>query len=268
MIIIGDPIPMVCSSTLQSDAGLCYPYCNDGFYGVGPICWQKCGDVNQADCAAACAKDTVTCVLAVVDQVIAPLIIAANIATLGMAAPITGAATVTIKTSSGATKVVSGATKVGNLLVQVVNMLQSINPANLPKGANVLTRIFESRTGTVLSKIITTAQLYSIEYKTLVQYKRAYAEDFASQTSAAINDEINRRYHSDTAQFFKQIWAELQLKELAEANAWEISSIVLAAVSVADISGVTGLVSAYAKPICKSVVPFPCIKADLTQTCK
>ena len=27
-------------------AGLCYIPCNSGYYGVGPVCWQRCHDIG------------------------------------------------------------------------------------------------------------------------------------------------------------------------------------------------------------------------------
>jgi hypothetical protein len=47
------------------------------------------------------------------------------------------------------------------------------------------------------------------------------------------------------------------MTELAEANDWQIASTVLVAASIVDITGVTGVVSAYAKAVCNAVVPFP-----------
>ena len=31
-----------CPSDKEKDGALCYPYCRDGYYGVGPVCWQDC----------------------------------------------------------------------------------------------------------------------------------------------------------------------------------------------------------------------------------
>ena len=28
-----------CPSDKEKDGALCYPYCRDGYYGVGPVCW-------------------------------------------------------------------------------------------------------------------------------------------------------------------------------------------------------------------------------------
>lgn len=45
-------VPTSCGDK-QYDAGLCYPYCKEGFYGVGPVCWQSCGQ-GYADHGATC----------------------------------------------------------------------------------------------------------------------------------------------------------------------------------------------------------------------
>jgi hypothetical protein len=38
------------------DAGLCYPACQAGYYGVGPVCWQSC-PAGYADEGAVCARN-------------------------------------------------------------------------------------------------------------------------------------------------------------------------------------------------------------------
>ena len=53
------------------------------------------------------------------------------------------------------------------------------------------------------------------------------------------------------------------MTDLADAENWEIASSTLGYVSIVDISGVTGVVSAYAKPVCDENVPFPCTDANL-----
>ncbi len=35
-------IPTACPAGQENDAGLCYPVCGPGYYGVGPVCWQAC----------------------------------------------------------------------------------------------------------------------------------------------------------------------------------------------------------------------------------
>ena len=54
-------VPTDCAGK-QYDAGLCYPYCSEGYYGVGPVCWRSCGGDTPTDCGAACATNAGTCV--------------------------------------------------------------------------------------------------------------------------------------------------------------------------------------------------------------
>jgi len=35
-------IPDTCPSDQDKNGALCYPKCSDGYYGVGPVCWQSC----------------------------------------------------------------------------------------------------------------------------------------------------------------------------------------------------------------------------------
>ncbi|MEO8552339.1 MAG: hypothetical protein ABI678_20320, partial [Kofleriaceae bacterium] len=49
-------IPIGCVDGRQEDAGLCYPSCNAGFSGVGPVCWGTCPPDHHND-GATCRKD-------------------------------------------------------------------------------------------------------------------------------------------------------------------------------------------------------------------
>jgi hypothetical protein len=51
------PKPMVCSTELEQDAGLCYDKCKDGYKGVGPVCWQRCPG-SMKDAGVSCTKDS------------------------------------------------------------------------------------------------------------------------------------------------------------------------------------------------------------------
>lgn len=63
--------------------GLCYPRCNSGFDGVGPVCWSACEGRFATACAAGCATTTAECALATTDMVASPLEVVGSIATLG-----------------------------------------------------------------------------------------------------------------------------------------------------------------------------------------
>jgi EGF domain/Calcium-binding EGF domain len=261
-IIIGDPTPMICASELQYDAGLCYPYCTEGYYNVGPVCWSAC-DSDQTDCAAACAKDTATCALGITEQILAPLIVAANILTLGLATPITGAITISIKTASGATKLVSGATRLGKIFVDLVKKFQTIRSTPSPEKATIFKRIFHAATGNPLRTYTLLDDIGEEAYDLLEAFQNAFAADFAGQTSPEINDTLDTHFHPMTALYFKKLWALLQFYELAQANDWEIANLVLGLAAIADPTGIASVVAAYAKPTCSAIVPLPCISADI-----
>jgi hypothetical protein len=54
--------------------------------GIGPVCWQYHCDSDQTDCgAASCSKDAAECAIAVVNMVLAPIIMVASLATFGLA---------------------------------------------------------------------------------------------------------------------------------------------------------------------------------------
>ena len=99
-------------------------------------------------------------------------------------------------------------------------------------------------------------------YGLFQDFRANFAEDFATQTSDEIEAELDSHFHPATAKYLKYLWADITFAKLAEANNWGIASSVLALVSIADITGVTGVVSAYAKPVCSTVVPFPITDAD------
>jgi hypothetical protein len=49
-------IPNSCGAGKVMDAGLCYPSCNPGYQGVGPVCWQIC-PAGFHDDGLTCRKD-------------------------------------------------------------------------------------------------------------------------------------------------------------------------------------------------------------------
>jgi hypothetical protein len=252
-----------CFGNGDLDAGLCYPKCRPYFDGVGPVCWGLC-DNSMVNCGLSCAKSTEDCVLAVADQIIAPLIVAANVATLGLATPATATASATLRVGG---KTVAGSSKIGKALVWAVKNLQTVKPGGLKTGATVIQRIVSARTGKTLSQVFTTSKVTGVSYKAMKQFRQTFAEDFAEQTSTDIESELDSHFIPTTAKYLKGLWGERMIAELAEANNWQIASTALAAASVVDITGVTGVVSAYAKPECNKIVPFPCTHAD-KKNCK
>jgi hypothetical protein len=56
--------PMICANDTEYDAGLCYPRCNSGYRGVGPVCWEACRGDFYYDCGLeVCGDGQAACVL-------------------------------------------------------------------------------------------------------------------------------------------------------------------------------------------------------------
>lgn len=265
-VIIGDPTPLDCRNDLQKDGALCYPYCAAGYYGVGPVCWSSC-DSDQADCAAACAQDSATCALGITEQILGPLIVAANILTLGLATPATAAVTISIKTATGGTKLVAGATTLGRAFVNLIKKFQTIRSTPSAKDATIVRRIYDKITGNPVRTVVTLESVGEEAYSLVQEYQNYYVDDFGGQTSPEINDLLNAHYHPKTANYFKKMWALLQFYEISQANDWQIASLVLGLAAIVDPTGISSVVAAYAKPTCSAVVPFPCLSADIAK-CK
>lgn len=254
-IIIGDPIPMSCNSNQQMDAGLCYSPCNQGFYGVGPVCWSGCGQ-STTDCGAACAESSLECFSSIFDQVISVVILAANIATLGLATPATAGASMTIRVAG---KTVAGTTKLGKAMVKAVKYMQTIKPGLVDESVDITRRLVDPKTGAFIENVKRTIEVSAVGFEALQDYLDSYVEDFAGQTSPYINGVIDTKFNPTTARFIKESWATVQLEEMKEVENWDIAGAVLDAVAIIDITGVTGVVAAYANPICNVVSPFPCV---------
>lgn len=90
-VIIGDPVPMDCTSGFEKNAGLCYKPCGDKTTGVGPVCWGG-PPTGWVECGMGAAKDSYTCGSIIFDQVSAVGNMALSIATLGSSAAISAAA--------------------------------------------------------------------------------------------------------------------------------------------------------------------------------
>ena len=58
----GAGTPLVCADDEDEDAALCYPKCDAGFDGVGPVCWIRCPTATDpVDGGALCCRDGPTC---------------------------------------------------------------------------------------------------------------------------------------------------------------------------------------------------------------
>jgi hypothetical protein len=106
-------------------------------------------DTAQFSCFAACAINELLCMWTTNGAATSLLILGFNIATLGMGAPATGAATVAIKTEHGGTRPVSGTTNVGKAMVTLANTMQTTDTKVVAVGKAV----YNSRTGELRSNV-------------------------------------------------------------------------------------------------------------------
>ncbi|MGH9847084.1 MAG: hypothetical protein ACREEM_50965 [Blastocatellia bacterium] len=97
-VTIGDPVPGICGSQEQRDAGLCYSQCPSGFNGVGPVCWGKV-PAGWVDCGMGAAKDSFTCAKIIANQVVSVGQLALTIGSLGTSTSLTAGLSAPAKAS-------------------------------------------------------------------------------------------------------------------------------------------------------------------------
>jgi len=249
-----------CKSTEDFDAGLCYPKCSAGFYGVGPVCWQYCPNGLQTDCGMGCAASKKECQDTVTNQVLGPIMVAAYFATAGGS----GLVQSTIKLASGESKLVTTTSKIGGKLVKAVAALQK-GAFGIQMGGTsmqTLTRITKILDkADKVKKVLKGVQKVSKEvYETVKMYQDAFSAEFADQTSPAINAAVDARYGVGTAtsNFIKKSWSDIQLNEMAITLGAAQLSNVMSVAALADPSGIVDTINAYAKPICYPKGDLPC----------
>jgi hypothetical protein len=240
-------------------AGLCYPKCNPGYHGVGPVCWQDC-DPGWKNCGAGCAKDDTECASSTFDQVFSVAMVAVNIATLGMATPATAGTKAAGETVKFAGKTLTSSTKVGRALISAVNKMDKVAEKG-KKGVTVIKKAYNSKNGQLARETYSTVkdahEVTQAVYTSALDFYTAYAEDFSEVTSPAINKKMDDNFHPATARYLKAYWANIQLAEMASTNQLTIAQDVLSIVSIVDVTGLTGVVSAFTKPVCGEFTSWP-----------
>lgn len=88
---VGD-IASGCPPGQQNDAGLCYPFCNSNYFGVGPVCWGNPPN-GWVQCGMGGARDSSVCAKVITDQIVSVGVMVYKIVTLGTGPPVQSAAT-------------------------------------------------------------------------------------------------------------------------------------------------------------------------------
>ncbi|CAB9502479.1 Hyalin (Fragment) [Seminavis robusta] len=252
-IHIGDPTSMICRHGTVQDGGLCYPPCIGGFVGVGHFCWQLC-DHGEANCGIGCADSQDTCTIETANQIVAPIVVAANIATLGMSSAGSAAGRVGIAMFG---KFFGSTTRAGKAMLRFAQRLNrfSDNVEDLLK-AKVAIRTVK---GTI-QNIDFSLDVSTIHYYAMENYLAIFQYDFAAMTAQDISDEIDARLSENDASYIKRRWAQNMLMEMAENEGWDNGDMhleTLQTIAQFEPTGIYGLIDAYSKPICKGAIRFP-----------
>lgn len=120
-----------CAANEEQSGALCYPSCGAGYHGVGPVCWQNCS-ADKVDCGVGCARDKAACASSTVDMVISPLMLAANILTLGGSSEIEAAQT-ELKAAAKAGDTAAAKAAFGRMLEGYADNLAKMTTADVAK---------------------------------------------------------------------------------------------------------------------------------------
>jgi len=127
---------MICKSTEQQDAGLCYKPCSAGYTGVGPVCWGGCPS-GWTQCGAACGVNSSECAGKIIDMVEATAEMVADIA--GLVTGVGAAAEVAEKVAEIAEKVkdvAEVASKLNDLIALIIKAAAANNQTISQDDAN------------------------------------------------------------------------------------------------------------------------------------
>ncbi len=201
--------PMYCKPGTDNDAGLCYSYCRENFHGVGPVCWERCPS-DRVNCGAGCATSKNACASNIASMVVAPAMLAWNIATFGSTAELTG----WYKTIADGLKVASTVGAAANVEYQIA--------------------MATNRWVTDVSTVY-----------------------FEQLTTPTVTKELEARFHGDALTWIKREYALNHLHVMLMKDLDETALNGLSAVSGYDPTGITGVLAAFANPICVFADPFP-----------
>jgi hypothetical protein len=247
----GAGVPMKCAPGLEEQAGLCYQRCEGDFQGVGPVCWQNCRGDQSFQCGIGCASDVNSCALATSDMVLAPINLVVGLVDMGISAKVTAAAKAAAKTG-----VTVGASATGQLTAQTLQ--------NTPKWA----KLFEGLKG---AENLTKAGGLAFDLSNIGQGLREeiekwtaeVEENFAANTSPAIEAKIRNEFDYNTQRYIKRYWAVHHLGSIVESDGWRIGKLVTSAVAtgvgIAFDPGFVATINAFAQPMCPAPNgnPFP-----------
>jgi hypothetical protein len=225
-VIVGDAKPFICSSGKENDAGLCYNGCRQGYGGIGPVCWQNCNP-GTFSCGAGCTKDKSNCINNTISQVTTPISLAINIISFGSASSATSAAT-------------GSASKVSTLFKSAKDALQPLVP--YLKDANEVRKL--------ATVAVNETKAFS---DALNRFTDAYVANLEEMTTSNVVKTLKERFNQEQYNFIAKQYGLLQFQVAAD----QLNIDLLKGLTPLDPTGISGVIAAYAKPICTKNQPFP-----------
>lgn len=249
---------MTCSPGLEEQNALCYNKCQGDFEGIGPICWQNCRGNQSFQCGIGCASDVNSCATATTDMITAPILLLFGLIDFGISAKASAAAKAAAKAG-----VTGGAAASGGITTIALKdtpkwakLFDSLKNASAFEQAQNIQKVgglaFDlSNVGQSLRSEI---ELWTSEYE----------DNFAMNTTPAVEAKIRSEYDYNTQRFIKRYWAVHHLGSIVEADGWRIGKLVTSALGIglglASIDpGFLATINAFAQPMCPTAEgnPFP-----------
>ena len=214
-------LPSDCVSTLVKDAGLCYALPKSGYTCSLTICLKDCASGTSNCGPLACATGTFACASSIVDMVIAPLAVILNVMTAGTA---------------------------GNALKDVDDAAKAVTAASkLYKAASALEKVgyAQALEATILALVAQVTSAMS-----------AAKSNLKSVTNDAIATAVANKYTVGSANYnsIAKRWTQIYIMASVASFVTALSDI---AISVADPTGIIGLIQAYNKPQCQQHTTIP-----------
>lgn len=187
-----------------------------------------------------------TCVTETTSMVESTLTLVANIVMLGA----TRVATKTKTSVEIAGKHYEGGTKAGKMFLKAVKKFQTMNVDGVKPGASYVQKVKHKLAGDSDSLKETMERLDGATQATMEIAIRSVSNDFKSITSPEILEELSKRLSPENLRYVIREYSKLHISALSESDAWNLGLTIGGIVGMFDLTGLTSVVTSFAKPIC------------------
>ena len=272
------PSLMGCNTGWDYDAGLCYPKCPSGLFGLGPVCWTRCG--SMYDCGAGCATTQSVCEETITEQVVSTVMLIKSIITTVAAYPTGGASLAANKLIN---YVVNGTRKIASITINSTRATRAMfNYACklrtwLAKPAAVGSLTYRFMNTPVVKRGVSfikgnykeIQEAGTVGYKIFELQKKssqmAMRYEMLDEFGADIDNQLKSHFNDVAYNQIAELWFNIKFDKFAENMGFNIANKVLTGISIAAsvadptglVSSVVDVVNAFTKPICNSANAFP-----------